>query len=52
MLFEQFAALWLKANFGVERIFYVPSMQLSGLIASPDGKDVYKRQHDIKAPFI
>lgn len=38
----QFAALWLKANFGVERIFYVPSMQLSGLIASPDGKNVKK----------
>lgn len=42
MPFEQFAALWLKANFGVERIFYVPSMQLSGLIASPDGKNVKK----------
>ena len=50
MPFEQFVALWLKANFGVERVFYVPSMQLSGLIGSPDGKnvkkgrDVYKRQ--------
>ena len=42
MPFEQFVALWLKANFGVERVFYVPSMQLSGLIASPDGKNVKK----------
>lgn len=42
MPFEQFAALWLKANFGLERIFYVPSMQLSGLIGSPDGKNVKK----------
>ena len=30
------------ANFGVERVFYVPSMQLSGLIGSPDGKNVKK----------
>lgn len=42
MPFEQFVALWLKANFGVERVFYVPSMQLSGLIGSPDGKNVKK----------
>lgn len=42
MPFERFAVLWLKANFGVERIFYVPSMQLSGLIGSPDGKNVKK----------
>lgn len=42
MPFERFAVLWLKANFGVERIFYVPSMQLSGLIDSPDGKNVKK----------
>lgn len=42
MPFERFAVLWLKANFGVERIFYVPSMQLSGLIGPSDGKNVKK----------
>mgnify|MGYP003220960487 FL=1 len=32
MPFEQFVPLWLRANFGSDRIFYVPSMALAGLI--------------------
>lgn len=32
MPFEQFAQLWFKANFENSRIFYTPSMRLSGLI--------------------
>ena len=42
MPFERFAVLWLKANFGVERIFYTPSMQLSGLVGPSDGKNTKK----------
>ena len=34
--FEQFAPLWLKANFTNDRIFYVPSMQLAGIGKSSD----------------
>lgn len=37
MPFEQFAPLWLRANLGEDRIFYTPSMQLSGLVGRPDG---------------
>lgn len=32
MPFEQFAPLWLKANFTNDRIFYKPSMRLAGLL--------------------
>lgn len=32
MPFEQFAPLWLRANFENDRIFYTPSMALAGLI--------------------
>lgn len=42
MVFEQFAVLWLQANFGVERIFYTPSMQLSGLVGDPDAQNKKK----------
>ena len=33
MPFEQFAPLWLRANFSADRIFYLPSMALAGLTA-------------------
>lgn len=49
MPFEQFAVQWVRANFGTSRIFYIPSMQLSGLIGQPgeDGKKgkVYGKQY-------
>lgn len=32
MPFEQFAPLWIKANFTNDRIFYIPSMRLANLI--------------------
>ena len=34
--FEQFAPLWLKANFTNDRIFYKPSMRLAGLLSEPE----------------
>lgn len=36
MPFEQFAPLWLRANFANDRIFYVPSMVLAGLVNIKD----------------
>ena len=36
MPFEQFAPLWVRANFENDRIFYTPSMALSGLVGSVD----------------
>lgn len=36
MPFEQFAPLWVRANFENDRIFYTPSMALSGLVESTD----------------
>ena len=36
MPFEQFAPLWLKANFTNDRIFYMPSMVLAGLVERKD----------------
>lgn len=36
MPFEQFAPLWLKANFTNDRIFYLPSMQLIGFLPKAD----------------
>ena len=36
MAFEKFVPLWLRANFGNDRIFYVPSMALAGLIDRAD----------------
>ena len=38
MPFEQFAALWLKANFGVERVFYVPLCNSVVSSARPMGR--------------
>ncbi|QGM92010.1 PrgI family protein [Enterococcus faecalis] len=49
MMFEHFAMQWLRANFGTSRIFYIPSMQLSGLIGqSRDNRKkgkVYGKQY-------
>lgn len=49
MMFEHFAMQWLRANFGISRIFYIPSMQLSGLIGqSGDNRKkgkVYGKQY-------
>lgn len=42
MPFEQFAPLWLRANFSDDRIFYVPSMALSGL-ATREGRNHTKK---------
>lgn len=36
MPFEQFAPLWLKANFTNDRIFYKPSMRLAGLLSESE----------------
>ena len=36
MPFEQFAPLWLKANFASDRIFYTPSAVLAGFIEHAD----------------
>ena len=36
MPFEQFAPLWLKANFTNDRIFYQPSMRLAGLLSESE----------------
>lgn len=56
MPFEQFVPLWLRANFGSDRIFYVPSMALAGLIDRADrpmkkgsgyGK-TYKKQNALR----
>ncbi len=36
MYFEKFAPLWIRSKFTNDRIFYVPSMQLAGLVNSTD----------------
>lgn len=38
MHFEEFAPLWLRANFTNDRIFYIPSMVLARLVKDPDVK--------------
>lgn len=38
MPFEQFAPLWLRANFTNDHIFYTPSMTLSGLLGEVEKK--------------
>lgn len=55
MPFEQFAPLWLRANFENDRIFYTPSMVLAGLIDrnSPNKKGgvygkFYRKQCSLK----
>lgn len=51
MPFEQFAPLWLKARFADDRIFYVPSMVLGGLVPAHDatnkqkGKEIYGKHY-------
>lgn len=42
MPFEQYAPLWLKANFSNDRLFYIPSMQLSGFVKQPGAADRQK----------
>ncbi|OLR56207.1 hypothetical protein BHK98_09105 [Hornefia porci] len=37
MPFEKFVPLWLRAQFENDRIFYVPSMELAGLVGTPGG---------------
>lgn len=47
MPFEQFVPLWLKANFGDDRIFYTPSMRLAHLIGGnkKEGKENIYGKH-------
>lgn len=43
--FEQFVPLWLKAKLGDDRIYYIPSMELSGLVNIPS--DNHKKKGSI-----
>lgn len=36
MTFEQFLPLWIKAKLNTDRIFYTPSLYLSGLVRTPE----------------
>ncbi|WP_267247388.1 PrgI family protein [Streptococcus sp. Marseille-Q5986] len=36
MPFEQFLPLWIKAKLSTDRIFYTPSLYLSGLVRTPE----------------
>lgn len=42
MAFEQFVPLWMRAYFGSDRIFYIPSMALCGLIERADNHKAKK----------
>ena len=43
MPFEQFAPLWLRANFENDHIFYKPSMVLAGLIYRSEDRPTKKK---------
>ena len=45
MPFERWLPLWFKANFTNDRIFYVPSMRLSGLL--PNSNDTHAKKGKI-----
>ena len=56
MAFEKFVPLWLKAQFGDNHIFYMPSMRLCGLFAKEDSNSkkgniygkYYRKQCNLK----